>query len=253
MFSVCARCCKLCFSVVVFVVLNFLRRCPSCILCFVCTVVWNFISLPIQKKAHEGNINAASILLEGSRNTSNGARTELDLSHMISSKTAFSLFPGQIVAVEGMNSSGRKMVAHRICEGAAQEPLKSPVKELLKYHHDDAYQGGTPLKLITACGPYTTNDNLDFEPLLDLLSNIQDEKPDVVILAGPFVSMDHPAVRSGQTTLQYQDGEEILVPFDTFFANKVSGLLEDLFTSQPDLQTQFVLLPSLEDATAEWV
>jgi len=204
-------------------------------------------------QAHEGRINATSVLLEGSRHSSGGARIELDLSHLKSTKVPYSLFPGQIVAVEGMNSSGRKMVAHRICEGAAGKPQKSSVKELLRFHHDDSFQGGKPLKLMSVCGPYTTSDNLEFEPLLDLANIIHAEKPDVVILAGPFVDMRHKAVASGQTTLQFQDGEEILVSFETFFANKVAGLLEDLFSSEESLQTQFVLVPSLEDATAEWV
>jgi len=203
-------------------------------------------------QAHEGRINATSVLLEGSRHLSGGARIELDLSHLKSDKTSYSLFPGQIVAVEGMNTSGRKMVAHRICEGAAHEAQKSTVKELMRYHHDDSFQGGSPLKIMAACGPFTTSDNLDYEPFVDLVNVINKEKPDVVLLTGPFVDMRHQAVRGGQTTLQFQDGEETLASFEMFFANKVAGLLEDLF-SEGDLLTQFVLVPSLEDATAEWV
>lgn len=205
-------------------------------------------------QAHEGRINATSVMLEGSRDTSGGQRVELDLSHLRSSKTAYSLFPGQIVAVEGMNSSGRKMVAHRICEGAAHDPMKSSVKDLLRYHHDDEFQGGSPLAIMTACGPFTTSDNMEYEPMMDLVNVILADKPDVVILMGPFVDMNHKAVRSGQTTLQFQDGEESLVSFETFFANKIAGLLEDLFSSEDEeLKTQFVLVPSLRDATAEWV
>ena len=145
------------------------------------------------------------------------------------------------------------MVAHRICEGAAHEPEKSTAKDLLRYHHDDEFQGGAPLKIMSVCGPFTTSDNMEYEPLMDLVNIIQNDKPDVVILLGPFVDMNHKALRSGQTTLKFQDGEEVLVPFEAFFASKVSGLLEDLFTQQEDLTTQFVLVPSLEDATAEWV
>jgi len=203
--------------------------------------------------AHEGRINATSILLEGTRFASSGARPEVDLSDMKSSKASFSLFPGQIVAVEGINISGRKMVASRICEGAAPEAPKSSVQELLRFHHDDANQAGMPLKIMTACGPYTTSDSLEFEPLLDLMNIVNTEKPDVVILCGPFVDLRQPAVRSGQVTLQFEDGVETVVPYESFFANKVAGLLEDLFSSEEDLQTQFVLVPSLDDATAEWV
>lgn len=193
-------------------------------------------------------------MLEGSRHTAGGARIELDLSHLKAIKSPYSLFPGQIVAVEGMNTSGRKIVADRICEGAAHEPEQSTVKELLRFHHDDSCQGGKPLKIMSVCGPYTTSDNLKYEPLTDLVNIVRAEKPDVVIMAGPFVDMRHKAVRSGQTMLQFQDGEEILVSFETFFANKVAGLLEDLFSTEDEsIATQFVLVPSLDDATAEWV
>jgi DNA polymerase alpha subunit B len=191
--------------------------------------------------------------LEGSRDTSGGARIELDLSLMKERKENFSLFSGQIVAVEGMNTSGRKMVAERICEGASHEPLKSSVKDLLRFHHSDNYQGGAPLGIVAACGPFTTADNLEFAPLQDLMSMVLRERPDVVILAGPFVDLENELVRSGQTTLQFQDGEEILVPYETFFAVKVAGLVEEIFEADEDLQTQFVLVPSLEDATADWV
>jgi DNA polymerase alpha subunit B len=200
-------------------------------------------------------LNATSILLEGSRHSSNGARVELDLSHLQDiTKTPFSLFSGQVVAVEGINTTGRKLVAHRICEGAAHEAAQSTVRELHRYHHDDGFgQGGLPLKVMAVCGPYTTSDNLDYEALLDLLNIVTVEKTDVVILAGPFVSMRHPSVRSGQTTLQFQDGEEILVSYETFFANKIAALLEELYHADKNVHTQFVLVPSLDDATAEWV
>jgi DNA polymerase alpha subunit B len=192
-------------------------------------------------------------LLEGSRDTSGGARIELDLSLIKESKASFSLFPGQIVAVEGLNTSGRKLVAERICEGAAHEPLKSDVKSLLRFHHDDSFQSGAPVTILSACGPFTTTDNLEFAPLFDLMNSVTAERPDVVILTGPFVDMDNTLVRSGQTTLQFQDGEEILVPYEAFFANKVAALIEEVFATVEDLQTQFVLVPSLEDATADWV
>jgi len=206
-------------------------------------------------EAHEGRINATSVVLEGSRHGSGGARVNVDLSLLKEKKTSYSLFPGQIVAVEGMNSSGRKLVAHRICEGAAHVPNQSSVSDLMKFHHDDEYQGGKPLKIITTCGPYTTSDSMTFEPLLDLMHVVQADKPDVVILCGPFVDLKQELIQSGNTMLEVEeeDGSKILVPYEMFFANKVAVMMEDLFESDPDLQTQFVLVPSLDDANAEWV
>lgn len=43
-----------------------------------------------------------------------------------------------------------------------------------------------------ASGPFTTTDTLEYEPLLDLMRVIAVRKPDVVVLAGPFVDANHP-------------------------------------------------------------
>ncbi len=38
-----------------------------------------------------------------------------------------------------------------------------------------------------ACGPYTSSDDLEYDPLLDLIEQVVLDVPDVVILCGPFV------------------------------------------------------------------
>jgi DNA polymerase alpha subunit B len=178
---------------------------------------------------------------------------EVDLTHLkAQTELSYSLFPGQIVAVEGINTNGRKLVAHRICEGAAPEAPTSTVKELMAYHHDETCQGGKPVSIMAVAGPFTTSDNLNYEPLLDLMETVRLQNPSVVILMGPFVDVRHKAVQSGQATLCDENGDEILVPYETFFANKVAALLEELF-QEGNATTQFVLVPSLDDATAEWV
>ena len=132
------------------------------------------LTTKIRQQAHEGRINDTTVLLEGSRNTSGGQRVEVDLSVMKQDpKSDFSLFPGQIVAVEGLNCSGRKLVAHRICEGAAMAPMESTVGELIKYHHNDSFQDGSPLQIVTASGPFTCSDNLDYEPFNDFMKKVR--------------------------------------------------------------------------------
>ncbi|NXT26527.1 DPOA2 polymerase, partial [Syrrhaptes paradoxus] len=59
-----------------------------------------------------GKLNARSVVLEGDRERSSGGQVPLDLAEL----KEFSLFPGQIVALEGTNSSGRRMVASRLYE-----------------------------------------------------------------------------------------------------------------------------------------
>jgi hypothetical protein len=62
-------------------------------------------------------------------------RVKLDTKDLAS----YSLFPGQIVLVEGIGSSGRAFVAKKIVEGIPRPlPLSAPSK-LLEYHHNHAH------------------------------------------------------------------------------------------------------------------
>lgn len=60
-------------------------------------------------ESSEGKMNKTSVLLEGSKQDSSGRRVHLDLQEL----STYSLFPGQIVLVEGTNSNGRVMMARR--------------------------------------------------------------------------------------------------------------------------------------------
>jgi DNA polymerase alpha subunit B len=187
----------------------------------------------------------------------------VDLSLLQHSKLPFSLFPGQIVALEGLNATSRKLVVERlVSDGVPHPPMKTSVRQLLEYYPlQDSEHQRAPLKVMTVCGPYTTSTNLEYEPLDDLLANVRMQRPDVVILTGPFVDMNHPQVKNGMTKVVLDNGQELYLPFDAFFAMMISAKLEDLYVVDPDhdgkdkllLQTQFVIVPSLDDATAEWV
>jgi hypothetical protein len=47
-----------------------------------------------------------------------------------------------VVAAEGVNSSGLKMVVRRVMEGVPRPLLTSPANQIRKYHHDGLYQVG---------------------------------------------------------------------------------------------------------------
>jgi len=188
----------------------------------------------------------------------------------------YSLFPGQIVAVEGMNGTGRKITATKLREGALLPPASSSSRAIRKYYYDgdDVTNMNTnaaqtaPLKVISACGPFTTAKSMDYAPFVDLMHVVLEEKPDVVILTGPFVDLRQEAVQSGRVTVDDVDNEEqeqeIVVDYETVFAQRIAGLIEEVLMEQVDdeksggdistsLQTEFVLVPALEDATAKWV
>lgn len=48
--------------------------------------------------------------------------------------------------------------------------------------------------VLVACGPYTTSDSITYDPLLDLITIINHDRPDVCILVGPWVVVCREAV-----------------------------------------------------------
>lgn len=51
--------------------------------------------------------------------------------------------------------------------------------------------------VLVACGPYTTSDSITYEPLLDLITIINHDRPDVCILVGPLGSGMQGGCRGG--------------------------------------------------------
>jgi len=201
----------------------------------------------ICNEAHSGKINSTSVLIEGDRLKSNGARIPLDLNSKKGLK--YSLFPGQMVAVEGINGSGRKIVVEKLCEGL--QPLHPPQSGI-----NNLGGRSDALKAYIVAGPYTTNSDLNYKPLLDLLGSVLSELPDVVFLIGPFVDVTQPLLKDGDPVLEYteEDGSTVkrYVTYETLFAAKIAKELEDLYEDEA-LRTKFVLVPSLNDAIAEHV
>lgn len=99
-----------------------------------------------------------------------------------------------MVAVQGINGSGGRMVARGVIEGVPRPLPASPPAELARLQHGAELAGGRPLSIFTAAGPFTTSDSLVYEPLNDLLGAVRAARPDVVILVGPFVDSEHPKV-----------------------------------------------------------
>lgn len=222
----------------------------------------------ICNEAHQGRLNATSVVLEGSRTSCGGARVNVDMSkmqHQNAQKretSGYSLFPGQIVAVEGMNGTGRKITATKIKEGATHvPPVLTSVRKIKNYYYgnnnslsDDNKEQPASLKIISACGPFTTSHDMDYAPFIDLLNKALEEKPDVVILTGPFVDTRQKAVQSGRLTIdvENEDGniDEIVASYEAVFADKITAVIEETLT---ETEINFVLVPSLEDATAKCV
>ena len=213
----------------------------------------------ICNEAHNGKMNATSVVLEGSSSSCGGARVNVDLSHMQKKEQqqqGYSLFPGQIVAIEGINGTGRKITATKIREGASLPPASSSAHTIRKYYCDDnaqEQQPTAPLKVISACGPFTTAKSMDYAPFVDLMHVVLEEVPDVVILMGPFVDSRQEAVQSGRVTCD-DEGEvhDVVVDYETLFSQRIAAVIEEVF-EEKSMETEFVLVPALEDAIGKFV
>ena len=52
------------------------------------------------------------------------------------------------------------------------------------------------LTVLVGCGPYTTEDSLDFGALQALLDKAEQLKADSLVLSGPFLDIEHALVRA---------------------------------------------------------
>ncbi|XP_062332959.1 DNA polymerase alpha subunit B [Osmerus eperlanus] len=212
-------------------------------------------SLPAQDKVtvlgqvccdSNGKLNAHSVLLEAGPDQG-GQQVPVDLSEL----REYSLFPGQVVVMEGMNTSGRKLVASKLYEGV---PLPFYTNEI-KQEMDEVPE---QVMVMLACGPYTPSDSLTFDPLLDLINIIVRDRPDVCLLLGPFVDAKHEQIEKAQVT----------ETFEAIFSRCVQSILEGtrsvgcrlvFVPSQRDVHHHFIYpqppfsLPDLKKEDAERV
>lgn len=166
-----------------------------------------------------GKLNAQSVLLEAGPEQG-GQQVPVDLSEL----KEYSLFPGQVVVMEGMNTTGRKLVASKFYE-AVPLPFYS---SNMKMETDEE-----PLNVLVACGPYTPSDSLTFDPLLDLINVIVRDRPDVCLLLGPFVDSKHEQIEKAQVT--------------ETFENIFNRCIESIVDGTRSVGCQLVFVPSQRD------
>lgn len=122
-----------------------------------------------------------------------------------SNSKPFSVFPGQVVMTSGLNPRGDTLMVGEIITD--KFPLKAA--ETPKINQE--------INLVIAAGPFTNSEDLHYDPLNDLLLYCKDNKPDCLILIGPFMDCDHNVIRG-----------EILLDksFETFFEEMLSSIVE---------------------------
>ncbi|KAK7259929.1 hypothetical protein RIF29_25555 [Crotalaria pallida] len=152
----------------------------------------------------EGRLNEKSVMLQSSAEHSGGECVRLDLQRL----SHFSVFPGQL-------------------RGKATGEDNQPTNLLCKQRE---------LSMIIAAGPFTTIDNLLFEPPVELLAYAKRRQPQLLVLLGPFVDTDHPDIKKGTTDRS----------FDEIFRFDILRIEEgDSFNSDLKSQPVSIILESL--------
>ncbi len=141
-----------------------------------------------------GILNEESVWLEGSKEDSNGVRVRLNLQ----SVKEFSIFPGQIVGCKGICPDGETMTVERLYTNASLEQMKTSPEKLLEFNHGSSYLDNKPMQVMISAGPYCVLDDLEYDPLGDILDEAKNTNPDVLILAGPFVDVKNDKINNGE-------------------------------------------------------
>jgi len=176
----------------------------------------------------EGRLNERSMLLEGSLASSNGARVQLNVAEC----PRVAAFPGQMVSVIGRSGmTGSTFHAREFLPG-----LPAPSRPLA---------AECSLRALVVAGPFCLRDGLDYTPLESVLAHAIEERPEVLIILGPFLDGSNQKVASGDTCLQ---GEEPC-SFEEIYAKKLLPLLVRGLTPlrQATPATEVLIVPSLEE------
>jgi DNA polymerase alpha subunit B len=203
----------------------------------------------------EGKLNTASLVLETSRRMGAGLRVPLK----VDSLQSFQFFPGQIVALRGVNASGEYFSVKEILSFPLLPPAATPPSSLDLFNRSlgggpDAMDEDQPrpLNILVAAGPYTADDNLSFEPLHELCSRASTTCADAIILIGPFLDIEHPLVASGDFDLP--DGIDVnpdTATLATIFRVLIAAPLTSLAEDVPNIN--IMLIPSVRDAISKHV
>lgn len=208
----------------------------------------------IVSDALEGKINVTSLMLETSRRTGAGLRVPLKVDGI-----SYEFFPGQIVALRGINASGKYFSVKEVLElpllpasASLSSALDSWNQHLGIVEDQDAESSSHALNVIISAGPYTADDNLAFEPLLALCEKAITTCADTLILVGPFLDIEHPLLASGDFDLP--DGANIEPDQATLtdvFKIVIGAPLCRLAQALPSIT--IIMVPSARDAVNKHV
>ncbi|KAG6910686.1 hypothetical protein DXG01_008730 [Tephrocybe rancida] len=138
------------------------------------------------------------------------------------------LFPGAIVALKGKNGGGGWFLVKEI--------LSLPPLSLgLTHVKPDPEVNDTAFSTYIASGPYTPDADLLYKPWRALIKTLRTDKPSVVLLMGPFIDVQHPKIKNGETDM---------LPVGLFRSLFIEPLKSYLDSSPGSIA---ILVPSIRD------
>ena len=207
----------------------------------------------ITSDALEGRLNASSLMLETSRRTGAGLRVPLKVESV-----SHEFFPGQIVAVRGINASGGYFSVNEVLEMPLLPPAASlpstidALNERLGVEEEDSENAAHALNVIVSSGPFTADDNLAFEPLQALCAKAAESYADVLIMIGPILDLEHPLLASGDFDLPDDASiEPDKATLNDVFRILVGTPIRHLASQVPNIT--IILIPSVRDAVNKHV
>lgn len=147
---------------------------------------------------NEGKLDASSTLLIGTDDT------KLRSVHLNFSRIkSFAVVPGQTILVKGVNPRGDVLYVNEI---GNEITLNSPKHAQLT----------EPLSMVIASGPFTKTTDISYEPMHELIQYCQTNKPNVLIINGPFLDADNQVIATGELPESY----------GTFFEKMIIGIVD---------------------------
>ncbi|CAJ0630599.1 16934_t:CDS:10 [Entrophospora sp. SA101] len=189
----------------------------------------------------EGRLNPESAMLVTSINL--GERV---IKLFLNDLPSFSLFPGQIIGVEGVNNTGNCLYVKKIYELPLLPFYRSPnqINEndqtLIINDYSSSSSSSKSLEVVFVAGPYTLDTDLTFEPFKELIRKMIKEKPNILVLMGPFVDENHPIIQQGKATMLVDD----------IFNNNITKYLDVLIKDSPDINV--IVIPNPRDVIHEY-
>ncbi|RNA22668.1 DNA polymerase alpha subunit B [Brachionus plicatilis] len=194
-----------------------------------------------------GKLTEHNVAIQGSYVCSNSHSIPLNLSHC----NEYSLFPGQIVMINGRNPDGKRFFCKEIVEPNYVQENKQIKKEIkTESTNIDMFvseDGSIETRLepnenmdcLVASGPYMITASADLNSLNQLLDVAKSNNPHILILLGPFLDLNHDLIGSGN--------------IQTTFEELLQSIFDQIASKLGNTRTQVIIQPSVNDVTQEQI